>query len=176
MKQLAVAVGGLFVDDHVPLIRFKRNHAAGYWAAPGGKFDAGEWMVEALEREMAEEIEHQVRFKEFCAVVDELIIAPNEEIRIALYICLVDPVGRVDMKTLEHDEGTIKWWPVAGLPKIKHDFLPSDYRIMHDVMLGSGRGYYRSQMTLTGPTPVLDEFEQVGPLKSASADTRLMPG
>ncbi len=56
MRGPEVCVGAVVVDGgDLLLVRRGRGAAAGYWAVPGGRVDAGETLAEAVVRELAEE-------------------------------------------------------------------------------------------------------------------------
>ncbi|MAY02276.1 MAG: 8-oxo-dGTP diphosphatase MutT [Gammaproteobacteria bacterium] len=61
-KAVHVAVGIVFNDQQQVLIAFrsKDKHQGGLWEFPGGKVEADESVEQALERELAEEINLQI--------------------------------------------------------------------------------------------------------------------
>lgn len=160
MKAVPVAVGAVLVDGKLPLIQFKRNIAAGYWALPGGKFDPGEFAVEALERELSEEIEQAARFKELMAIVDEDTNNPAAP-RITLYVCTADITGSVSTATIDKEEGRIQWFSLDEIEALRPSMLPSDYEFIRQLLVGGDRGYYKSRLTYHPDRVTLDFFDRV---------------
>lgn len=62
MKQVQVATGIIYNDNNEILISKRQagKHLAGLWEFPGGKIEAGETVVDALKRELHEEINIEV--------------------------------------------------------------------------------------------------------------------
>lgn len=163
MKALQVAVGGLIADDQIALIKFKRNQLAGYWGLPGGKFEDGEFLEEAITREFTEEVGHPVRLEEFCAVVDEEVTRPEGASRLTLYVCRLKPVGALTPTPRDlGEEGEIGWFPVDDLRALKDHIVPSDYRMFTDILQGGGHGYYRCRMSVEQSAITLNSFDSVG--------------
>lgn len=160
MKVVAVALGVCLVDGKLPLIKFKRNIYAGWWGLPGGKMEDTEFAPETVEREFLEEVKHPVRCSKIWGVVDELSRDTNESWRLVLHVCSVEPVGPVDMKTIDIAEGTIHWFSLAELADRRSEIVPSDYRIIQDIVLGNQPGYYRCKLNNTVKPPQLELFER----------------
>lgn len=161
MKSIPVAVCLLEHEGRIPLIRFKRNYLAGYWGLPGGKFDSGEFLPEAAEREMHEEIEVPVKFGRFLGLVDEIVTTPDSEMRILLHVCTVTCHVPVNFEDIDKDEGTIRWFSSEELASVKDQFVMSDYRIIQKVQKGSLSGYYRCRQRIGAGKLKLDLFEPV---------------
>ncbi len=149
MKILTVAVCGCFVDGKFPLIKFKRNYLAGYWGIPGGKLDDTEFLPEAAEREMQEELEHPFTFVKWLATVDELVTAKTEPVRCLLHVCEVEPQQPFEPKRLDHPEGTVEWFTPEQIGAMRSEVVPSDYRMFTDIFQAGGSGYFTSRLDTT---------------------------
>jgi ADP-ribose pyrophosphatase YjhB (NUDIX family) len=164
VKVYHVAVCGLEAGGRWPMIKFKRNVLAGYWGIPGGKYDDAEFLPEAAEREMAEEIEQPVRFDRFLAVVDELVISSDETRRVVMTVCRMELVHPPKYDVIDKAEGRIEWFTPAEIRARRSEWVPSDLRMLEDILIGGNTGYFKCRLNLTVPPPVLEEF---APVKSA---------
>lgn len=163
MKALQVAVGALIVDDQLALIKFGRNHLAGFWGMPGGKIDEGEFLDVGMAREFTEELGQPVKITEYCAIVDEEIVLPQETIRLNMHLCKVEPLTPMQPEPRDlGTEGEIKWIPLDELAHIEGEFVPSDYRMYRELIEGGGRGYFKCRMHIQGGAINLEFFEKVG--------------
>ena len=68
-----VCVGAVVVDDD-RLLMIRRGHgpAAGEWSIPGGRVEAGETLVEALVREVAEETNIEIAVDHFLGFAESI--------------------------------------------------------------------------------------------------------
>ena len=164
MKTLAVAVCYTEHEGRTPFIQFKRNHLAGYRGLPGGKFDDEdkEFLPEAACREMSEEIEHQVTFDGFYALVDEIVDRDGDLMRVMLSVCKVSVDGEVSFSVIDKDEGTIEWFTREEVEAQAEKFVPSDLEMYRRIQDGNLEGYVKSYLTVRErQRPVLERFEPV---------------
>lgn len=161
MKTLLVAVCVVEYHGKYALITFKRNYLTGYRGIPGGKFDESEFLPEAAVREIKEELGIEVRFMRYHGTVDELAVTGDETIRCVLSICSATPVDAVDTTRRETDEGVIEWFTRQELEAKEAEIVPSDFRVMQDLIFGGQTGYWKCQQRVTDDGPVLDFFERV---------------
>jgi ADP-ribose pyrophosphatase YjhB (NUDIX family) len=70
----AVAVAAIVFDDdgRVLLVQRGRPPGAGLWTVPGGKVEAGEWLSDALVREVREETGLSIEVGPMVTVVERL--------------------------------------------------------------------------------------------------------
>lgn len=159
MKTLLVAVCAVRAGDRFAWNRFKRNYLAGYRGLPGGKFDEGEFLQEAAVREIKEELGVAVRFERFHGVIDEIAVTPDGTVRCLLFVCSATPTEPVDTAPRETPEGRFEWLKVEET--LEAETVPSDFRILHDLILGEQTGYWKCQQTVREGRPQLDFFERL---------------
>jgi 8-oxo-dGTP pyrophosphatase MutT (NUDIX family) len=156
-----VAVCVVEHEGKYALHTFKRNYLAGFRGIPGGKFDQSEYLPEAAEREIREELDVAVTFRQYHGLVDEVVHNGDERFRCALFICSATPNGPVDTARRETDEGVIEWFTREEIESREAEVVPSDYRVLQDIIFGGQRGYWKCQQSIKDGRPVLDLFERV---------------
>jgi len=86
-KQIDVAVGVIIKNKMFFVCRRKAHqHQGNKWEFPGGKVDAGETIVEALSRELKEEIAIEVKRCQF----QQNITFTYPDKRVSLHVYIVD--------------------------------------------------------------------------------------
>lgn len=158
-QPILVAVGVLKVDGKLALIKFKRNILTGFWGLPGGKIDAGESLPEAVERELFEELGLRVQYQELLGVLDEEITSNEGVQHFMMFVCSVKPTTKFNLKSIDHDEGTVDWFTEAEIRDKKVPIVPSDYQVITRVALDKERGYFYSQLDMTTKPPSLKSFK-----------------
>lgn len=66
---------GAFIDDaagRLLLVKRRRAPEAGHWGLPGGKVDFGETLIEAVEREILEELGVVIAVGDLICIVDQI--------------------------------------------------------------------------------------------------------
>ena len=121
-------VAGLIKKDGKYLIA-RRNHgdveANGKWEFPGGKLEEKETELEAIEREMREEFEVNVKALKFLASsVSEYI---ERTIELRLYLC-----DYINGEFKLHDHHEIKWIELSEL--LNYDFAPADKELVNSII------------------------------------------
>ncbi|MDQ3953311.1 MAG: NUDIX hydrolase [Actinomycetota bacterium] len=109
-----VAVGAIVVkDDRLLMIRRAKEPGAGLWSLPGGRIEHGEYLADALQREVAEETGLDVRVHDLVGIL-EVVGEPH-------YVIL-DYYAEVlgdDAPVASGDVSDARWVPldeVASLP------------------------------------------------------------
>jgi 8-oxo-dGTP pyrophosphatase MutT (NUDIX family) len=162
MKTLLVAVCVVEYEGKYALHTFKRNYLAGFRGIPGGKFDSTEHLPAAAGREIKEELGIEVHFETFHGIVDEFAVTDDGTVRCMLFICSATPSGQIETVRRETDEGIIEWFTREEIESRQSEVVPSDYRILQDLIFGGQMGYWKCQQTIKDGRPVLDYFERVG--------------
>jgi 8-oxo-dGTP diphosphatase len=131
-----VAVGIVTRGDGLVLLaeRPAGKPAAGYWEFPGGKFEPGESPVEALARELHEEL--GVELDAACPWITREYVYPHMHVRLHLYRVLHwhgEPHGHEGQQLSWQDPGEVA---VSPLLPANHDILaalnlPQVYAITH---------------------------------------------
>jgi ADP-ribose pyrophosphatase YjhB (NUDIX family) len=126
---LSRVIGG--VEKYL-LIQRKKEPYTGLWALPGGKWDFGESLAEAVLREIGEETGLQPSFSNLLAIVNCRLLPGAQQDQgghFLLFVCaLTAPFGAAQ----EQKEGTVAWFSAHELDQMKATGLivPTDYLIL----------------------------------------------
>ena len=107
--------------------RHKNKHQGGLWEFPGGKVEEGETHLQALKREIKEEIDYEIKH----ATTLKHITHSYEDITIKLdvwYSKVKNP------KVKANEKQTIKWVRKSQLPQLK---MPAANRPVIQKLLGN---------------------------------------
>ncbi len=122
MEPIEVAAGLVFRDGRVLIARRPAGgHLAGLWEFPGGKCEAGETMVECLQRELQEELGIAVKIGERV----EKITHRYQEKTVTLFFFRCDLVSG----ELRGREGQAVAWVRAGELE-NYNFPEADARLL----------------------------------------------
>ena len=90
---IGVGVGALIFNEQNQLLMCLRGPQArnerGKWEIPGGKVEFGETLIQALQREIKEEIGVEIEVLELLHVADHLILDEQEHWISPTYICRI---------------------------------------------------------------------------------------
>ncbi|OOG23604.1 DNA mismatch repair protein MutT [Thioalkalivibrio denitrificans] len=107
--QVAVAAIRNSRGEYLISLRPDHAHQGGLWEFPGGKFEPGEGLEQALARELREELDIRVRRFRPLITIDH----DYGDKRVCLYVCLVDAF---DGDPRSPDGQPLCWVPVHALP------------------------------------------------------------
>ena len=94
------------------------------WEFPGGKIEKDETPIEALKREIKEELNALIEIDEYLLTVE--YDYPNFHLSMQVFIChLIDP----HLELLEHESA--KWVKIENLDNV--DFLPADKKVVASI-------------------------------------------
>lgn len=131
---IVVALVKRIVDTvpHYLLIQRNSDPYRGYWALVGGKWDAGETLVDAILREVREETALDATFIALRGTVSEQMLAPDTNVVNAHFLLFVCALFAPDGTPLEQDEGAVRWFSRAQIDVLSHDkmIIPSDYAMI----------------------------------------------
>ena len=124
MPSLVEVVAGLIQDEKGRFLVTRRragSHLAGFWEFPGGKRESGESLVDALRRELAEELSARFEVGERVETVQWEY--PERTIVIHFYRC------RLESGTIEPRESqAMEWVAPARLKEL--EFPPADRELI----------------------------------------------
>ncbi len=126
---LSRVIGG--VEKYL-LIQRKEEPYRGLWALPGGKWDFGESLAEAVLREVNEETGLQPAFSNLLTIVNCRLLPRAQQDQgghFLLFVCaLTAPLGAAQ----EQKEGTVAWFSAHELDQMKAagSMVPTDYLIL----------------------------------------------
>jgi ADP-ribose pyrophosphatase YjhB (NUDIX family) len=104
-----IGVGGLVIDfeaKKVLVIKEKQGNNTLSWKIPGGLVDSGEYLSEAVEREVREETGIEAQFKGILTLREKRVY--NFGRNDIYFVCLLEPVSR-DIKMCEVEVAHCKW-------------------------------------------------------------------
>lgn len=160
-KPLSVAVCAVEKDGKLLLLRRKRGDYQGLWSLPGGKIEHDEHMSEAAVREVREELGIETEFRRYLGLVSEHLTRDTEEdAHFMLSICLLD---HVDGDPAESEEGEPRWVAFEKLDDIKFEMIPSDYKIIEELVLPEEMGYFECIVHDSEAETALESFNRVSP-------------
>ena len=126
MKKIQVVSAILLKDSNVFCVQRttnKKEYISLKWEFPGGKVEHGEDSIQALKREIHEELHIEIQNIEFLMTVEHTY--PDFHLVMHAYTCKIssgEPVltEHADMKWLPVDELEQLDWSAADIPIVKH--------------------------------------------------------
>lgn len=80
--QPVIGVGGIiFMDQSVLLVKRAQSPGKGQWSLPGGAVELGETLIEALRREIFEEVSINIEIGGLVRLLDRIIYDKEKKIR-----------------------------------------------------------------------------------------------
>lgn len=130
MKHYKVVAAIIINDEKILCVQrgvSKFEYISKKYEFPGGKVEPGETEIEALEREIYEELEMKISVQEEYLTVDHFY--PDFELTMHSFICEVDDPSltlteHIDYQWLRKDELGVLDWAAADIP-IVHKIMKS---------------------------------------------------
>lgn len=103
----------------------------GQWALVGGKWDFGEPLPAAIEREILEETSLTTRFVALRGLVNERVVTPDLEqgAHFLLLVCALDVIAGQAQTQQEGDVAWFSWAEITALHE-REAIIPSDYQML----------------------------------------------
>ena len=126
MKTIEVVAAVIFREGKVLCVQRPKNskeYISSKWEFPGGKVEHGEDSIQALKREILEELQLEIQNIGFLTTVDHTY--PDFHLVMHAYTCEIssgEPVltEHADMKWLPVDKLDQLDWAAADIPIVKH--------------------------------------------------------
>lgn len=116
-----ITVVAALIENNNKILIAKRStgneEVIGKWEFPGGKMEAGETEQQAIEREIKEEFELEIKAKEF--IINNQFETPTRTIDLRLYSC-----EYISGEFKLHDHSEYMWVNPAEL--LNYDLAPAD--------------------------------------------------
>lgn len=131
MTEVIRVVGAVFQRENQFLAfrRRKGKSLEGYWEFPGGKIEAGESAIQALEREIAEELEVDIEAGEL--VSTSTYEYPFATVELSVFECTA---SSFDFVLRDHDQ--TRW--VTESDALKLQWAPADIPAVKTLLSGRG--------------------------------------
>jgi len=116
-----IGVGGgvLIVNDDGDVLLMKRGrdvrNESGWWSKPGGGVKFGETAIEAMKREMKEELDIEIEITGYLPHTDHIIESENQHWASFNFIAYITKGEPKNMEPEKCD--AIKWFALDKLPK-----------------------------------------------------------
>jgi ADP-ribose pyrophosphatase YjhB (NUDIX family) len=156
-RPLSVAISALIKNNRILLIKRTRGDYIGYLGLPGGKVENEEHVSDAATREILEESGIDSVFRSHLGIVSEHLFEDGAfKSHFLLHICELEPKTT---KIMNDSEGKLEWFELESLPEIKDRIIPSDYRIIKEMVLEKKKPYFNCIMHKEGQTHKIMKFE-----------------
>ncbi|MHC4663183.1 MAG: NUDIX hydrolase [Planctomycetota bacterium] len=163
-KTIAVPVALVAIErnngEEVLLIQRKKPPFEGLWGLPGGKVQEGETAPEAAAREMMEETGYAPKYLESYGIISEEIReegAPSPNVMIHLFRADAEEIHRKDEVGTE-----IAWRPSEEIREEPDDIIPSDLRMLNEMIIPRRVGYVKARINKMPGGYVVTRFEFSG--------------
>lgn len=109
-------LGGVINNKgEILLLKRRKEPYVGIWVLPGGSIEFGEHLEEALEREIKEETNIDVRFVSLKGIVHEVLHEGKTGKKLEHYLLWVCELKPLHFNIRESREGPLKWFPIKKL-------------------------------------------------------------
>jgi len=125
MKKIEVVAAVIINDNKVLCVQrgpAKYNYISKKWEFPGGKVEKDETKVEAIKREIKEELHMDIKVNDFLMTVDH--IYPDFELLMHSFLCNANSkeltlTEHIDFKWLDKEDLTKLEWAEADVPIVE---------------------------------------------------------
>ena len=124
MKELEIVCGAIIKEDTFLITKRAKGVDEGFWEFAGGKVEENETNVDAIKRELKEELEIDVEVLQYLCSVDD--IRPNLILHVHAYLCKIVK-GNIQLHV--HDD--YKWVKAKDLYQYK--FQEADRKILDEI-------------------------------------------
>ena len=108
MTHPQIAVGAIVVhDDALLMVQRANDPGKGLWSVPGGRVEAGEFLADALRREVREETGLEVEVGELAGILE----VPGDELHYVILDYHAVVTGPPEPKA-SGDAGDVRWVPL----------------------------------------------------------------
>lgn len=126
MKRIEVVAAIIFHDERILATQRGYGELKGLWEFPGGKIETSETPVQALKREIQEELNLDI-------IVDELFDVvewdyPHFHLSMSCFLCRKDCS---ELQIIEHSDA--RWLLVSELQQV--EWLPADLEIVQKLQM-----------------------------------------
>lgn len=132
-----VAIGIIKKGEEILLIKRERGNFKGFYGIPGGKVEEGEYIDEAVKREIREEVDLDLKFNKLLGVATENM--QNNNKMVILYCCELEMDEKQEIKNPEFE---YKWFSKEEFMK-SDTIIESDRKMIEDFYFNNGKNYLK---------------------------------
>lgn len=180
-----VAAAAIFNESGELLLalRDKKQHQGGLWEFPGGKVEAGENVLDALARELSEELGIEIDLSATTSLIQVPYHYPDKSVLLDVF-----RVNRFNGEAYGREGQPLKWvnltdleshqFPAANKPIVNALLLPSMIAITPELSLDSYTGFVRSALNKGAQAIMLraKQLSELDQLKLYSQLSKEFPG
>jgi ADP-ribose pyrophosphatase YjhB (NUDIX family) len=153
-------------QDSFLLIRRNREPYNQAWALVGGKWDFGETLAQAVEREVREETSLKTKFTSLQGIVSERMAyteaAEGKSAHFLLFVCRLESI---EGQAVEQSEGGVAWFTNQEIERLQSvgTIIPSDYLMLKQFSDSHVLAYHEADMVSGEADHIsaLVRFEQI---------------
>ncbi len=158
-KPVPVAVGCLVRNNKILLIKRAKPPFENMWSIPAGKVEYGEYVDEAIERELREEASLDVAYDGVKGTVTEHIFENGQLVlHTIMFLCNLSANGA---EPRSGPEGELKWFDLNSIDDFKSKIIPSDFEMIQKFILSNEEGYFNSIIEKVNGSYFLKDFRKI---------------
>ena len=161
-KIFNTVIGGIInKKGEILLLKRRKEPYIGIWALPGGSMEFGEHLEEALEREIKEETNIDVKFTNLKGLVHEILYDGKSKVKLEHYLLWVCELRPLHFNIKASREGPLKWFPIKGLDKHRKSVAPSDFLMIRKFFIkkASSIKVHKVKMFKTGKSYKIEKTD-----------------
>jgi mutator protein MutT len=118
---VGIGCGALIVNNKNEVLLLKRGNKsrnnAGFWSQPGGRVDYGETVIEAIKREVREEVGVEIILLKFLCYSNQILKRQRQHWVTINYLAKITKGRPKIMEPQKHDD--LQWFDLKKVPKLE---------------------------------------------------------
>lgn len=124
MKNIEVVAAIIIKENRIFATQRGYGDFKGWWEFPGGKIEKGESHIDALKREIHEELNADIKVEDLLAVVEHDYADFHLKMN-----CYISKLKSNELELLEHSDA--KWLNIDSIDDV--NWLPADIKVVDEI-------------------------------------------